>query len=86
MTVFISDKETANVQLLTQTYITPNLILAQEWVDLYQIFWSRRVHVLSAAEPFRMRILITFINSYDDYNNNIIGDELLLHFGAKFQR
>ena len=41
MIVFVSDKETANVQLLTQTYITPNLILAQEWVDLYQIFLSR---------------------------------------------
>ena len=46
MIVFVSDKETANVQLLTQTYITPNLILAQEWVDLYQIFWSRSLAVV----------------------------------------
>ena len=78
MIVFISDKETANVQLLTKMYITPNLILAQEWVDLYQIFWSRRVHVLSGAEPFRIRIQITFINNYDDYNNNLLSLLLLL--------
>ena len=83
MIVFISDKDTANVQFLTQTYITPNLILAQEWVDLYQNFEAvqktrSRVHVLSGAEPFRMRILITFFHNYDDYNNNLWSLLLLL--------
>ena len=64
MIVFVSDKETANVQLLTQTYITPNLILAQEWVDLYQIFWSRSKNSQSCTCIIRCRAI-----SYENTDN-----------------